>query len=305
MELKQLHFFVICAQTGSFSKASNLLCTAQSNVSKVIKNLEDELDMVLFDRKQYGIILTEDGKRLYDYACDSLESVQKIKDFASQKNKEELRVSWNPSSWMASAFRDYFNEFERRDVSYYVTTASTNDIIRRLASDIDHLGYVYIMQEQLPVLKESFARNHITFTKLKKTSAVVYFGNRDAKRYYQQHKDEDELALVQGYEDEFTLRSSWDDRAYMDGGLRSRVAVTTNSDYVMSEMLRYTRLGNISGDYLTRNGTKRTSLTVPLYDGKEEVIFGCLFRNDRNMSKVEKDYFNYIKKRLADSELSN
>ncbi len=298
MELKQLHFFVICAQTGSFSKAANLLCTAQSNVSKVIKSLEDELDMELFSRKQYGIILTEDGKHLYDYACDSLESVQKIKDFAGQKNKEELRISCNPSSWMACAFRDYFNQYERRDVSYYIMTASTNDIIRRLASDIDQLGYVYIMEDQLPVLKDSFARNHITFTRLKKTKAVLYFGNREAKKDYLQHKEDDELALVQGFEDEFTLRSSWDDRARIDGELKSRVAVTTNSDYVMSEMLRYTRLGNISGDYLSKNGTRRTSMTVPLYGGKEEVIFGCLLRNDRNLGKVQKDYFNFVKKRI-------
>ena len=41
MDLKQLQYFVVCAQTGSFSDAAKNLYSTQPSVSKVIKGLEE------------------------------------------------------------------------------------------------------------------------------------------------------------------------------------------------------------------------------------------------------------------------
>lgn len=297
MELKQLRFLVTCAQTKSFSKAANLLFTAQSNVSKVIKSLEEELGVELFERKQYGIALTEDGQRVYEYARATLDSARKITDLSRQKMREELRISCNPSSWMARCFREYFNSHERPDVSYYIMTASTNAIIRRLASDVDQLGFVYIMEDQLPVLEYSFARNHINFTLLRKTNAMLYFGNRNAKKAYSPDQD---LALIQGYEDEFTLRSYWSEseQSHHENAPQNRIVVTTNSDYVMNEMLAHTRLGNISGGPLSGSSMRESTYSLPLYEEENKVLFGCLFRNDRTLGHLPLEYLNFVRKRV-------
>lgn len=49
MDLKQLQYFVACAQAGSFSDAAKILYSTQPSVSKVIKALEDTLGMQLFE----------------------------------------------------------------------------------------------------------------------------------------------------------------------------------------------------------------------------------------------------------------
>ena len=49
MDLKQLQYFVVCAQTGSFSDAAKVLYSTQPSVSKVVKALEDALGMQLFE----------------------------------------------------------------------------------------------------------------------------------------------------------------------------------------------------------------------------------------------------------------
>lgn len=54
MDLKQLQYFVVCAQTGSFSDAAKNLYSTQPSVSKVIKGLEDTLGMQLFERLPRG-----------------------------------------------------------------------------------------------------------------------------------------------------------------------------------------------------------------------------------------------------------
>ena len=48
MDLKQLQYFVVCAQTGSFSDAAKVLYSTQPSVSKVVKALEDALGMQLY-----------------------------------------------------------------------------------------------------------------------------------------------------------------------------------------------------------------------------------------------------------------
>lgn len=65
IEIRQLRCFAACVQAGSFSQAAVALYTTQSSVSKVIKSLEDELGIRLFERRHDGITLTEEGERVY------------------------------------------------------------------------------------------------------------------------------------------------------------------------------------------------------------------------------------------------
>ena len=65
MDLKQLQYLVTCAQAGSFSDAAKTLYSTQSSVSKVIKALEDNLGMQLFERLPRGIRLTVQGQKVY------------------------------------------------------------------------------------------------------------------------------------------------------------------------------------------------------------------------------------------------
>ena len=69
LDLKQLKYFIVCAETGSISEAAKLLYTTQPSVSKAIKALEEEMGIVLFERMPRGIALTAKGREAYRYAC--------------------------------------------------------------------------------------------------------------------------------------------------------------------------------------------------------------------------------------------
>ncbi len=64
MEIYQLRTFVTVAREGSITRASELLFTSQPAVSAHIKALEEELDLVLFERTPRGMSLTRNGLRL-------------------------------------------------------------------------------------------------------------------------------------------------------------------------------------------------------------------------------------------------
>lgn len=92
METKQLRYFIICAQRESFSEAARELHTTQPNVSKVIRMLEDELGIELFVRDKQRILLNENGKEIYWYACEAMKSIQQVKEYAKYLREKLLNT---------------------------------------------------------------------------------------------------------------------------------------------------------------------------------------------------------------------
>ncbi|MEN6462863.1 MAG: LysR family transcriptional regulator [Syntrophomonas sp.] len=68
MEIIHLVYFVEVARQESFTKASEVLYVSQSTISKLIKNLENELGVALFHRGPKKIRLTDAGIVLYKKA---------------------------------------------------------------------------------------------------------------------------------------------------------------------------------------------------------------------------------------------
>lgn len=74
MELRQLSLFSTVAEFGSFSRAAAVLGMAQPVLSRQVKALETELGVDLLYRNGRGIVMTEAGKLLNDYAHGLLET---------------------------------------------------------------------------------------------------------------------------------------------------------------------------------------------------------------------------------------
>ena len=68
IDVDQLRTFIAIVETGSFTKAAEVVHKTQSAVSMQIKRLEERLDRPIFARDGRTSKLTEDGERLLDYA---------------------------------------------------------------------------------------------------------------------------------------------------------------------------------------------------------------------------------------------
>lgn len=91
MELNQLHYFIVVAQTGNITKASSELYVTQSAVSRSISRLESELGTKLFDRDGGRLTLNETGEEFLQYAVSAIETVnQGVHSIKSQLEQEKL-----------------------------------------------------------------------------------------------------------------------------------------------------------------------------------------------------------------------
>ena len=82
MNLKDLKYFSSLAKHKNFSKAAKECFVTQPTLSNQISKLEEELDLVLFERTNRKVSITEEGKLILDSAHKALESVSEIRKLA-------------------------------------------------------------------------------------------------------------------------------------------------------------------------------------------------------------------------------
>ena len=76
MELRQLKYFKAACELRNFSEAARLLHISQSTLSQQVKQLEDELDVPLFDRVGKRVVPTEAGLAFLPYATKAIHAAE-------------------------------------------------------------------------------------------------------------------------------------------------------------------------------------------------------------------------------------
>ncbi|WP_085488426.1 LysR substrate-binding domain-containing protein [Paraburkholderia susongensis] len=78
MDNTALRYFLEVARSGSLSKASGNLYVAVSALSRQIAKLEEEVGTALFERRPRGMVLSDAGRLLADYARRSLLDAERV-----------------------------------------------------------------------------------------------------------------------------------------------------------------------------------------------------------------------------------
>lgn len=98
MELRQLKAFVEIAEAGSITAAAKVLRLTQPALSRQIKALEEELEVILLERGAHSIRLTPAGEILRSESAKLLRfSDSMIEKVRAEASGEPLRVAYAPS----------------------------------------------------------------------------------------------------------------------------------------------------------------------------------------------------------------
>lgn len=165
MELKNLITFINVVELGSFTKTAEQLGYSQPTISFQIKQLEDELGCLLFERINHTITLTERGKELVSYA----HKIRSLTDEFKQSLEKEQACQGHihivtPDSvcedMINTNYIDFHNKFPL--ISLKFTTADTfvmfnmldhneADIIITLDNHVYQKDYIIAKEEPLPM----------------------------------------------------------------------------------------------------------------------------------------------------------
>lgn len=163
MQLRNLITFIHVAELGSFTKAADQLGYTQSTVSFQIKQLEEELDCLLFERINHTITLTERGQELVYYA----HQVRALTDEFKEKTSREDQLTGHirivtPDSVCEDMVNSHYIDFHSKYplISIQFATGDTAmlldmldhneaDIIITLDRHCYNKDYVIAKEEQL------------------------------------------------------------------------------------------------------------------------------------------------------------
>ncbi|MGY5846699.1 hydrogen peroxide-inducible genes activator [Salegentibacter sp. HM20] len=85
MTITQLHYVLAVAEHKNFTKAAQKVFVTQPTLSMQIQKLEEELDVLIFDRSKKPIQLTETGKKIVQQARNIVNESDRIQDIVDQQ----------------------------------------------------------------------------------------------------------------------------------------------------------------------------------------------------------------------------
>jgi len=115
MDWDKLKIFHTVAEASSFTKAATVLNLSQSAISRQIQTLEHELKIKLFERHARGLVLTENGKYLFQTAHDV---IAKLKDveiiFSDEKDKLKGKLTVTTvvsfgTTWLTPRIKEFMD----------------------------------------------------------------------------------------------------------------------------------------------------------------------------------------------------
>lgn len=176
MNILHLKYAVEVAKTNSISKAAENLYMGQPNLSRAIKELEESLGIVIFDRTTKGISVTPDGEEFLQYARRIIREVDEIEDlYKNARTKKQRFSACVPrASYISFAFAEFAKHIDANtpcDIFYKETNSMRT--ISNVAKEEYNLGIVRYQSIYEPYFEQKFTEKNLTSRLLCEFSYVL------------------------------------------------------------------------------------------------------------------------------------
>lgn len=144
MNLQQLEYIIAIDTYRHFAKAAEACCVTQPTLSMMIHKLEDELNLIIFDRSKQPVIPTEAGREIILQAKKILKEAGELKEIAQSikgELKGELKIGIIPTvaPFLLPVFlKQYLQKYPEIKVKIWEFT--TESIIEKLEKNIIDVG---------------------------------------------------------------------------------------------------------------------------------------------------------------------
>ena len=146
MDIRTLSYFVVIAEELNITKAAEKLCMSQPPLSSQIKNLEEELDTVLFIRGKRHLQLTDAGKLLYRHAKEILSLANKTSEEIRSMSKGmhgkiSIGLVEGSAPNIAANWIEAFSNLYK-NVTFHVVDGNSDELIQKLRSGLINLAVI-------------------------------------------------------------------------------------------------------------------------------------------------------------------
>ena len=176
MNINQLKYVLQIAGSSSMREASTKLYVSQPALSASIRELEEELGILIFERTNKGISLTAEGRDFLVYAKKAVGQYEILEDryLSKDSDKERFSVSTQHYNFAIKAFTDVIRAADPAKYLFSIHETKTRDVLNDVSSMKSEVGIISFSGSNEAVLKKLFRDYGLEFTPLMRRETYVY-----------------------------------------------------------------------------------------------------------------------------------
>ena len=165
MTLQQLKYIVTVAETGTITEAANRLYISQPSLTNAFRELEKEMNIVIFNRTNKGISLSKEGDDFLGYARQVLEQAAILEDKykGNDGGKKNFCVSTQHYSFAVNAFVDLIKKYGQDEYDFSLRETQTYEIIDDVAKMKSEIGILFLNDFNEMVIRKILKSHNLEF----------------------------------------------------------------------------------------------------------------------------------------------
>ena len=176
MNINQLKYVLEVAASSSIREASMNLYISQPALSSSIHELEEELGILIFERTNRGISLTEEGRDFIDYAKKAVGQYEILEEryLSRDSDKERFSVSTQHYTFAIRAFTELIRKMQPEKYVFSIHETKTQEVLDDVRSMKSEVGIVSFSGSNESVIRKLFRDYGLEFTPLMRKDTYVY-----------------------------------------------------------------------------------------------------------------------------------
>ena len=297
MNINQLKYVLEVAASSSMREAATRLFVTQPALSASIRELEEELGILIFNRTNKGISLTPEGREFIVYAKKSVGQYAILEDryLSANRNRERFSVSTQHYNFAIRSFTEVIRKFSPEKFLFSIHETKTRDVLEHVRDMKSEVGIVSYSSANEAVLKKLLKEYQLDFVPLMVREAYAYvwkdhpYAGRDVVSLEELRKFPC-VAFDQSDDSNFYLTEEAMADYDFDKLIRSDDRATTME--ILAELNGYSiGSGMLSGDDVILQG-----LTAIKLKEEDSLIIGYITRSGAELSKYGQEYVNDLQR---------
>ena len=164
VNILHLKYAVSIADNGSINKAAEEIHVAQPNLSRVIKELEADLGITIFQRSAHGMILTPEGEEFVGRARKILEQVDDMEHMykSGQPACQRFSISAPRASYISDAFAHFSRSLSKDDAEVFYQETNVLKAVRNILEVGYNLGILRYASKHEKYFREMLEDKDLT-----------------------------------------------------------------------------------------------------------------------------------------------
>ncbi|GIO52510.1 MULTISPECIES: LysR family transcriptional regulator [Paenibacillus] len=300
MTLQQLKYVIEVANRGSMNEAAKRLFISQPSLSNAIKDLEEELNITIFERTNKGITLSKEGAEFLGYARQVTEQAELLESryMNAKPSPQHFSVSTQHYAFAVNAFVHLVNEYGQDEYELALRETKTHEIIQDVKSQRSEIGILYLNEFNSKVINRLLKDANLKFTSLFTARPHIFISihNPLAKQSIvtiDQLQDYPYLSFEQGEYNSFHFSEE------ILSTLTHPKSIRVNDRATLFNLLIGLNGYTISTGVLSADLNGNEIIPVPL-DCDETINVGWICHQNAALSKLALEYIEALHQAISD-----